>query len=483
MNKKIKMTRRIFCLLLSFALCFQVFFPLFSLNISAEDTSSKSISTSDPLDDLMGSVIDGKDFNLSSYGFNVLGSADVITLAESGYSTDSDRLDEYELYVYVYNPRGLNIEKYATGNCITMRFGGDTSDSFSKFGLEFVSSSTQSSYEGLFYKFRVSLGSASKRSIWESLSASKRVYEIGEIELMVSGNSTVDIYDVGKIFSYSGYSAGYGDNVNDESTLSCTSGNSKTLSLDVHSTYYRPEGTQSGSVSTQDTLHSVYFSVPNEYIEKYGEMTAVHARWLDAVLKPALVSGNLNAHNAILPYTGVSVGDTTPELGYAYVGNLTVTGTGTNGASYTGGYVYNHPFEDFTSGFTPFLYSYSERIDALYMVFNAYTGEDNSADTYSIPSEVILSKLNSGYDVFGGDLVNGKYSSLFFESVADKFTDMNIQSTIEYKLTSSVISQEWWQKLFGLSTVTETEYDGIKAIYAVSEADFSGNDIAGVKLR
>ena len=257
MNIKNKTLRRIFCLLLSFILCFQVFIPLFGFNVSAEETAKNSISSSDPLDDLMESTIDGKDFKLSSYGYNLFGIANVITFAEIGYSTDVDRLNEFELYVYVHNPCKLNIDKYSTLNCISLRFGGDAGDSFSKFGLEFVSSSTETLYEDLFYKFKVSLGNTSKRSIWESLSSAKRVYEIGEIELSISGNASADSYDVGKIFSYSGYAKGYGNNASAESTLKCVSGNSKSLTLDVHSTYYRPEGTQSGSVTTQDTLSTV----------------------------------------------------------------------------------------------------------------------------------------------------------------------------------------------------------------------------------
>lgn len=57
-------------------------------------------------------------------------------------------------------------------------------------------------------------------------------------------------------------------------------------------------------LNTQDSLHSVYFAVPNEYIKKYGAMTAVHAEWLNAVLAPALVTGNGNVYNAVKEYLG-----------------------------------------------------------------------------------------------------------------------------------------------------------------------------------
>ena len=76
-----------------------------------------------------------------------------------------------------------------------------------------------------------------------------------------------------------------------------TSEGLETLSLDVHATTYRPDGTNGKNDYTQDSLHSVYFAVPNEVIQQYGEMVAVHATWLNAVLKPALVTGNQDAYN------------------------------------------------------------------------------------------------------------------------------------------------------------------------------------------
>ena len=77
-------------------------------------------------------------------------------------------------------------------------------------------------------------------------------------------------------YTYMGYAEGYGSELATGDTLACkVDGFNKYLTLDVRSTYYRPGGSN-GSENKQDTLHSVYFAVPNEIIREYGVMTAVH---------------------------------------------------------------------------------------------------------------------------------------------------------------------------------------------------------------
>ena len=46
------------------------------------------------------------------------------------------------------------------------------------------------------------------------------------------------------------------------------------------------------------------FSVPNNLIEEYGEMTAVHATWLNARTSPIFVTGDETVYNAVRAYLG-----------------------------------------------------------------------------------------------------------------------------------------------------------------------------------
>ena len=87
----------------------------------------------------------------------------------------------------------------------------------------------------------------------------------------------------------------------------------------------------------------------------------------------------------------------------------------------------------------------------------------------------VYEELKASATNYGGELVNGKYAACMFESVDSKFTELNIHSDDEYDLTSEIITQNWWQNLWGTGTVVSTTFDGIKAIYPVSDSDFTGS--------
>ena len=75
---------------------------------------------------------------------------------------------------------------------------------------------------------------------------------------------------------------------------------------------------------------------------------------------------------------------------------------------------------------------------------------------------------------YGGVAVNGRYSKSIFESVDSKFTDVNIKADETFSLTSQVVSGNFWQWMFGADGYKTTIYDGIKAIYPVTESDVQG---------
>ncbi len=326
------------------------------------------------------------------------------------------------------------------------------------------------------------LSGEQKADILANLNSTERVYDVTEIELVSAETGEAENYPVSTEYCYSGYAAGYGSNPNGENTLSIKSEQADTLHLKPQYTTYRPEGTNGKNDYTQDSLHSVYFAVPNEFIELFGEMSAVHARWLDAVLKPILVTGNQGAYNSIRKFLGVDLytleensDGQIDDIGYLYLGGLTEKPFEDGGyTQYWYGYSYN--FTDAPSSkFSHELYG--DTVNPLYYIFNAGDGVD-SADHYTVSSEELLNELKKSKDVFGGELVNDKYSRAIFESVADEWTEKNIERETEYPLTSEIISQTWWEKLWGNSHVESSkQFDGIKAIYAVdTENDLKGTD-------
>lgn len=424
------------------------------------------------MDDLTNATVNGEPFDLEKYNFDTKKNTQVLSFIEYCYSFYKEKQGDFGLYVYVYNPKGLKFDTESVLNQVQFAITNETDSTYTKYPLKFLNMSKKADYEGLFYKFKVFLSDEQKKDILGKVNSSNRVYKVSGIELLTKGDVNATEYAVNTTYSYSGYAKGYGSNEQAESTLKVTSEGLETLSLEVYPTVYRPEGTNGKDEYTQDSLHSVYFSVPNKVIEQYGLMSAVHATWLNAVIYPALVTGNQEAYNAINGYLGSVVGVNNSALEYAYFGaHHTTSHMGTSAISNLGGYCYNLPNAWSSNYVSP-----DVRLEVLYMLFNAGSGTD-SADHYRVKSEDIMAKLAESAGKFGGELVNGKYAACMFESVDDKFTEVNIQAEDKFSLTSEIVDKSWWDELWGLSgNVTSIAFDGIKAIYPVTDSDIAGTD-------
>lgn len=441
------------------------------------------MDSSNVMDDLQSSTVDGEAFDFRDYAFDEQGETNVFALAEYCYSFYGNMQGNYGLYVYVHNPRGLTFNLNSLRNTIQLRAGEQ--EHFTKYTLLYLNQCEIPNYEGLFLKFKVYMTGGQKAAVLESLNSAERTYEVAEIELVMANTGEVENYTVSTTYFYTGYAAGYGSNPNADTTLDIKSEQAKTLSLKPYSTAYRPAGTNGKNDYTQDSLHSVYFAVPNEFIELFGEMSAVHARWLDAVLKPILVTGNQAAYNAIRNYLGVDLytvdgnqrGGQIEDIGYLYLGDLTQKPFEDGGYDqYWYGYSYNFPDVPPSSLFAHEYFG--DVVNPLYYIFNSGDSID-SADNYTVSSEDLIAALKRSKGDYGGELVNDKYSRAIFESVANEFTEVNIERETEYALTSEVISQTWWEKIWGNSHVESSQiFNGIQAIYAISpETDLQGTDV------
>lgn len=465
--------RKVFSGIISFALALWVVMAgIFSavLPISAKADTVVSYEQTNVLDDLKQSTIEGKPFSLTDYSFNAFKETEMLSLVEYCYSFYANMQDSYGLYIYVYNPKGLNFDINSNLNCIQFAYGLDSSTNYTKYPIKFLSYSTETNYERLFYKFKVVLSPTDKEELLTALNSTERVYRVSGVELKEKGNTNATDFSVATTYRYSGYAAGYGSNPSAANTLVCKSEESEILTLNVHPTQYRPEGTNGKNDYTQDSLHSVYFAVPNDIIEKYGRMSAVHATWRDAVLKPALVTGNSSAYNTILPYLGKDIGKETDDFDYGYLGAYKLTTNGYTGISQ----IYSYAGFSYNYDYNPTFEEYGYPIETLYMMFFAEDKID-SADEHTVSSEEITEQIIKSKTKFGGSLVNGKYSSKLFESVAEDFTDVNIQADENFSLTSETISTKWWHLMFHRpGDVVSTTFDGIQAIYPVKDSDFEG---------
>ncbi len=444
---------------------------IFPATLPVYAESTLTYDQTNALDDLTGSTVNGEKFSLLNYAFNVNRQTQVAAFTEYCYSVYETKQNQYGLYVYVYNPKGLHINVTSPLNRIQFAYGNEPTASYEKYPLRYLNRSEKAGYEGLFYKFKVVLTNEQKRDILKSLNKEKRVYKVSGIELHIAENTNATEYAVSTTYAFSGFADGYGEAGKTNKRLACKSEQAETLKLNVHSTQYRPEGTNGKNDYTQDSLHSVYFAVPNEVLDEYGAMSEIHATWLNAVLKPALVTGNQKAYAAIKEQLGKNIGKETSAFDYGYLGAYS---SGVNSA--TGNmYRVTHSGFSYNRDYKPERKEYGYAIKTLYMLFNAGEGTD-SADHYTVSSEKLKEQMLKSKSDYGGVILNGKYSAEIFESYDEQFTEVKIKADEKYSLTSETISMSWWDMLFKTNgkAVSKT-FDGIQAIYPVKPSDMVGD--------
>ena len=474
----------IFVVVLLFLVCVGGNFPA---RAYAASPNALKYDQTNVLDDLENSTIDGVPFDISNYTFDENQPAQVFMFAEYCYSFYTNLRDNYGLYVYVYNPQRLKFKTNSMLNTISIRAGNDDSIGHTKYTLLYLNQCEISNYEGMFLKFKVMLSGEQKEQIFDRLASGKRVYDVSEIELVTDGETKSQYYYVGTEYTFEGYAKGYGSDVNGESTLVCANEQREALTLDVRSTYYRPAGT-SGEAYTRDTLHSVYFAVPQRILDAYPTVSKVHATWLNAQTTPIFVTGNTAVRDAILPYIGQTVdgGDFTyakddnSPVPYALIASKYIESASWNNAAYSLSYMSYNANRKYTRSDTDL-----NALQYCFLATNEYgeTGED-FADTYIVRAEDLLgNKLTGekGYfaeytEQHGGELVMERYSKALFSNIADTVTDIWIEADDTFTLTDEVISKDLWQQFVGGGyNVTATHEYKVSAIKQVTAEDIKGS--------
>ena len=469
--------------------------------VAFADTSAGALAydTTNVMDDLENTTIDGIPFDVKDYPFDEKRDTDMLLFAEYCYSFYTNKQGNYSLYVYVYNPQGLVFDTHSNRNAIELSVG-DTSD-YVKYPLQYLNKSELTNYEGLFYKFKVYLTGEQKSAILEKLNSSERFYHISGIELLEEGETNPRDWNVNSEYRYSGYANGYGSASGGESdTLTYTKKQGETALITsdyIGQTYYRPDGNNGKNNYTYDTLQSVYFSVPNDLTEKYGTLSEVRAEWLKVMTSWGLVTGgDTKYYDFFKKLVGV---DTTQFSAVvdAYIYALLSTNINDR--------IFAYLPRSGTHGSIP----YDEEIPWLSYLFYAGSG-DNSASTYEVSSESLLQWMtdyHGDYDfdrtenfvVETGDgvldtvtncntpydgeylTVDGStyaYSKALFSSWADEKTIADISNEVnpDLSLTENEIGQSWWESIWGdYHTVSSNTFDGIEGIKEVTADDFKAD--------
>lgn len=210
--------------------------------------------------DLAGTTIGGVKFDPARYGYDKNGSIQILTLLEYGYP------DDPALYLYLYNPQDLALNTRDRRYAVTLALGDDPN--YTKYPLKVLSMSGTGDHSRLWIKCRIDIGADKIAAVFKD--KQERTYRLGEIELVVGDK--VRAFSLGGEWTYSGTTAG-GD-------LTSTSTRISVIELDLHPLVYRGDA-MNDEPFAYDQINSVYFSIPKDFEEKYGEIKSILCTWTE----------------------------------------------------------------------------------------------------------------------------------------------------------------------------------------------------------
>ena len=304
MGRAKNMVYRITALILLFFVVFGILWGSGSVApkaYAAEESGYLQMDDTAVLDDLNGATVNGKPFDTCDYGSNPLRETQLLTFVEYSYSYYGNLRGNYALYLYVYNPKKIDFDLYSMRNKVSMRVGGDETDSYDKYDIAFLNGTE----DHTLLKFRLQLSADQKTTIFAAFSDAERIYEISEIELLVNGDVSATSMTVRMKYTYTGYAAGLGES-STVSTLGMSAEQTDIVETAPHYTFYRYP--RSETKKTQ--VNSVYFSVDSnyEFLERFNTLYAIDAEYYKYLTSPIVVTNNKDFYDAQQDWIGVNIG-------------------------------------------------------------------------------------------------------------------------------------------------------------------------------
>ena len=270
------------------------------------EESEVAFDSTDVLDDLTSSTVNGEKFDLKNYPFDEEKQIQVLSFVEYCYSYRANQRGNYGLYIYVYNPQGLNLDTDNKGNKIQMAVKYDNEGKpadYAKLPLVFCGKSEDADYKNLFYKFKVQDVAIDGKTFEDRVNSNERRYDVSGIELVTYGANNATEYPVNGTYKFTGYAAGYGPDAGAKSTLESSVEYLETITLDVKHTFYRTQ-TSSKGAGYQNQLDTVYFAVPQRFFDTYGKLQRIKAEWYEYKTKDIVVTSNQEFYDQAYPHIG-----------------------------------------------------------------------------------------------------------------------------------------------------------------------------------
>lgn len=454
------------------------------------------------LDDLASSTTGGVEFNVTDYPATTEGKLQFITFAEYAYSADAARRGHYGLYVYLYNPAGIEFLTTAPGHKIQLAVKHDAESKptdYEKFDLKIVSISP-SPYLNRFVKLKViDHKSGDGKYIADRVNQHYRRYDISGFELIDKNATNATEYGIERSFVYSGFAAGYDKVASGTSTLTCDVRELETIPLKVNHTYFRTGLSALGN-DHENQLDSVYFGVDNETLENYGRLQRVKAEWWEYKTKPIIVTSHMDAYNALAERIGADKGNLNYELYYnkQYI----------SGGYWVGYYIWDWSYNPDASIFNGDTYPEEHKLYYLFYTPNIEAYDPRGAETVvggasSNQLYQYIMQYDKSYELGTLPIKNGTISAdLFTDSVDESRVplfneleagrkngyyvhDFDVDVDLHQMPSYNTTNPDFLQKVrdFGfLKTiwndlpVLDDSYNNVSPIYQVSDVDLQGTD-------
>ncbi len=481
-----------------------------TLSVAAldETLAVNVMKTSSVLDDLNGATIGDHAFSMADYPYNEAAfdpdgepHMELLSFFENGYSdfsSEDERYEDYSLFIYLYNPTNVEISSNPYIKTATLSF--DNGASFNKYSLQFISAGGDGTHNELYLKFMVRVNSAQLRS--KLSNKERRTYHVSEISIGgVSSFQTGSDWVESLSFTYTGVLPGYAMD-DDAPPLECQVTGFEVLQLDLHSTYYRPSGKKVANTSYYDQLNTVYFSIPNDVLEKYGGLYKVHFDSFVYNTKAIYMIGDADAYKALSAHVGLLKGeDVDKTVGYKVYGYITE-------ALYSKETVENGNVTSESDAFLPInLFTHVKSHMQYYEVYNDDKvwspinglGADINTRNYTLYwlldaskpnltaealSEYALNYLNRYTTDEEYELINGKYPSFLFEDenpagFVKGYNEFYVSADDTLSMSSShQLVHSWWGNLWDSVLDFQLDYgcdsiDDIKMIESVTVANLN----------
>lgn len=443
-----------------------------------------NFDTTDVMDDLTGSALNGVPFDVADYPYDKNGEIQILGFVEYCYSEYENLRGNYGLYLYIYNPALLDIATGTGSNRIEMATGyseDGTPTAYNKFALQFcgVSDGVEANR---FWKFKI----ADSAFFLDKVNVNARSYYVSGVEIQAYGSGNASEIAVATQYIFTGFAKGYSQESEDKSTLKGSAEMMETVEINGlldRQTVYRTD-MSNPNITSHNQVNGVYFALDDELVERYGKLQRIKAEWWEYRTTPIVVTNNQDIANAIDEWIGILMGTYNSSLsygistGYYYHSNPGFTSVVNYSWTYNmnlnnSGTIYTTSYEsdEICETLAWILYENASSLDNNYNVDSSKLVEFMEAYDDRYPNRVINDdgvKYNS--DLFSTNVGDGRKAghNVYEFDAEDDELEFKVFDPDDHTYTS-------WERLmaaFGWSAESSTALAGQSPILLIDESNY-----------